>query len=139
MGAQRTVGCPHCGAGRVTKASGRQALTCLSCRRPFLVRDAAPVVETPAPAADPVGAASGGGIGGVEVLAPAKLSIGALAFPEDPPEPPASEPLADPVPAASPPAASAEPPAETVPVPAPAPVHSGPGRKLGYYGKVTGL
>lgn len=143
MGAQRTIACPHCGEARVTKASGRQALTCSSCGRSFLVRDAAeaaPVVEEPVAAPAPVAAAgaapparAGEAIGGVQVLAPASLSIGALAFPEDPPQPPEGEPPAVPAPPASPAADQPD-----APTPAPAPVDAGPGRRLGYYGRILG-
>lgn len=146
MGAQRTVACPHCSTGRVTKATGRQRLACVACGRSFLVRDAAPVaVPDPAaggseavpqappaadqaPAPEPAVAARTGGIAGVEVLPPATLRLGAPRFAD--PDPPAA------VPAAEAPPVPEEPAAPTVSdMP---PVVTRPGRRVGYYGRVTG-
>lgn len=146
MGAQRTVYCPRCQAGRVTKATGRQRLGCASCGSSFLVRDAS---EQPAaePALQPAGVAPApAGIGGVEVLPPARLSIGAVAFPAAPPVPP--EPIADasdgatPETGTPPPSApSSAPGAGPAPAPTlddPPPVERGPGKRIGYYGRVMG-
>jgi hypothetical protein len=128
----------------VTKGTGRQRLSCTSCGRTFLVRDAAeapPAASSPpttvkaAPAPEP--SATVPVVGGVEVLEPATLSISRPTFPPPtPPEPsgPAPRLPADPLP----PAAELETEPEADP-PAPAPpVSVGPGRKVGYYGRVTG-
>lgn len=153
MGAQRTIACPSCQAPRVTKATGRQRLACTSCARSFLVRDAdeipapapaaapapavvaagdveRPAVEVPALAAEPSQPA---GIGGVQVLPPATLRISPPVFDGNPPE--ATEPPVE-TPAGP---GEPEPPAPVDPPPSPpAAVSAGPGRRLGYYGKVTG-
>lgn len=161
MGAQRTVACPYCGTGRVTKATGRQRLAC-GCGRSFLVRDAA-TVEPPSPSTvvDPVAGGTelapsaadqpvpvvepspsqAGAIGGVQVLGPAALRLTPPTFAGNPPEvgdpvePPAG-PGREPRPG-DPPASSPAPPGPSEPRVA-APVSVGPGRRLGYYGRVTG-
>ena len=143
MGVQRTVGCPHCGAGRVTKAAGRQRLGCMSCGRSFLVRDAAdaptPPPAAPEPAAVPAPAAVG--IGGVEVLPPARLAIGAVTFPDTPIPPPPDETGSGggpPSPPAGAPSVTVREELEEHPSPDPPPVSAGPGKRLGYYGRVLG-
>jgi hypothetical protein len=143
VGVQRTVLCPGCHHPRSTKATGRQQLACTSCGHRWLVRDSqlpepepatTPLAQGAAPAAPRTGTTAAGDFAGVDVLAPAALSIGPLAFPE--PAPP-SEPTA--APAAPPAAAAVEnvPPAEPQPEPAAA-VLPGPGRRAGYYARVVG-
>ena len=147
MGAQRTVACPHCEAPRVTKAIGRQRLTCTSCGRSWLARDSRPTgapEQPPAPVPAAVSAAApagpSAGIGGVDVLPPASLSIGSLAFPDAPLEPTAPAPTVPAAAASGPAAPTTEEPAREGPGPLEtpgAPVSTGPGRRLGYYGRIT--
>jgi hypothetical protein len=153
MGVQRTVLCPACRTPRVTKASGRQRLSCLSCGRPWLVRDSietelapagapsaeaseAPVADPPAPAAPETATNVPGVLGGATVLPPAALEIGGIAFPEPaPPAPPAAIPAPSPL-SPGPVGGPAEL-GEPEPSPPP-PMSPSPGRRLGYYGRVTG-
>lgn len=143
MAAQRIVACPACDAPRVTKATGRQVLTCTACGRPGLVRDwkssgvgsapAGPRLAPPAPPAQVSPALAG--LGGVEVLPPAQLRIGPVA--------PAA-PLAETDPGNTERSASdaafaeAANTPESENIPAPGPVSVGPGRRVGYYARVTG-
>lgn len=97
MAVKRTVGCPHCGAHKETKAAPRMRLRCASCGKPFRAPDvtddlppavtpaepaasadaAAASTETPAAPTDaaPPGASSGGGVS----VARARPRVGAPA------------------------------------------------------------
>lgn len=51
MAVKRTVGCPHCGAHKETKAAPRMRLRCASCGKPFRAPD---VTDDLPPATTPV-------------------------------------------------------------------------------------
>lgn len=138
MAAQRIVACPACDAPRVTKATGRQVLTCTGCGRPALVRDwkpSAPATVAAPPAPQPAPTVALAGLGGVEVLPPAELRIGTPSLPAAPlEEPEESRELEGSQPAAFAEAKNAPESENTRPVP----VSAGPGRRVGYYARVTG-
>lgn len=91
MGARRSLACPRCRAERVTKALGRQKISCNKCGHVFLAAQAEEFTQSPGAPAEtgpstgaPV-TPSGLGMGNVTVLKPVRLKMSRGGLEKSPP------------------------------------------------------